>query len=520
MTPESHFPKPAAPVLLSGMIREIDFLELAGNQDGAVSVVSLSADSRDVVTGSLFVAVRGFASDGHRYIDTAVRNGACAVICETLPDRLSPEVLYIRVADSRRALAEAARAFYAHASDRLMLIGVTGTNGKTTTARLITELLNSCGIPAGYIGTGLCQLGGREIPLERTTPEAHELQALFRLMLGEGCRAAVMEVSSHALVLRRVHALRFRVAVFTNLSSEHLDFHHTMQEYASAKRLLFDQLDPEGFAVLNCDDPHAALMASGVPESMRFCCTLHPETESPLSSSGRFSALVKAGSVDSSLVEIHFPDAVKTVRTELPGSYNVMNLLEAAAAGSALGLTPDALALALQRPFRVSGRMERVEDPFGLRSAFVDYAHTPDALEKAISALRGLMARDARLVLVFGCGGNRDRTKRPEMGRIASENADFVFLTSDNPRDEDPEIILDEIERGMRGKRYSRIAGRGEAIRAAAALLQPGDVLLVAGKGHETYQEIAGTKHFFSDQEILGECLRDNAPLTTHKEPS
>jgi UDP-N-acetylmuramyl-tripeptide synthetase len=520
MMPESHFPKPAEPVLLSGMIREIDFLELAGKQSGTVGVVSLTADSRDVVPGSLFVAVRGFASDGHRYIDTAVRNGAIAVICETFPERPASEALFIRVADSRRALAEAARAFYAHASDSLMLIGVTGTNGKTTTARLIADLLGSCGIPAGYIGTGLCRIGGRDIPLERTTPEAHELQALFRQMVGEGCRAAVMEVSSHALVLQRVHALRFRVAVFTNLSSEHLDFHHTMQEYASAKRLLFDQLAPEGFAVLNCDDPHAALMASGVPESMRFCCSLHPDEEPSISSSARFSALVKAGSVDSSLVEIRFPDAVKSVRTELPGSYNVMNLLEAAAVGRGLGLTPDAIALALQRPFRVSGRMERVGDPFGSRSAFVDYAHTPDALEKAISALRGLMASDARLVVVFGCGGNRDRTKRPEMGRIASENADFVFLTSDNPRDEDPEIILDEIERGMQGTRYRRVAGRGEAIREAAAMLRPGDVLLVAGKGHETYQEIAGMKHFFSDQEILGESLRDTAPLTTQKEPS
>lgn len=514
----AHFSKPQEPVFLSGILREIDFRELAGDQDGDVSAVSITSDSRDVVPGSLFVAVRGFTSDGHRYIDTAVRNGAIAVICETIPDHIPEEVLFIRVTDSRRALAEAARAFYAHASDHLMLIGVTGTNGKTTTARLIVELLNSCGTPAGYIGTGLCRIGTRDIPLERTTPEAHELQALFRLMVGDGCRVAVMEVSSHALVLQRVHTLRFRGAVFTNLSSEHLDFHHTMEEYASAKKLLFDQLDPEGFAVLNRDDPYAAMMASGVPESMRFCCTLHPEEESSFSCAGRFSALVKAGTVASSEVELSFPDTVITVRTELPGSYNVMNLLEAAAVGSAVGLAPDAVALALQRPFRVSGRMERIEDPFGMRCAFVDYAHTPDALEKAISALREIMARDARLVVVFGCGGNRDRLKRPEMGRIASENADFVFLTSDNPRDEDPELILDEIESGMRGKSYRRIAGRDEAIRSAAAQLHPGDVLLVAGKGHETYQEIAGTKHFFSDQEVLGESLRDNAPMKTHKE--
>ena len=509
----------AGPVLLADLLREIDFLEISGSS-GDAAAVQLTADSRDVVQGSLFVAIRGFASDGHRYIETAISKGANAVICETFPSSRASDVLFIRVADSRKALAEAARAFFRHASDRLMLIGVTGTNGKTTTARLITELLNSCGISAGYIGTGLSLIGGQDIPLDRTTPEAHELQALFQRMLREGCRAAVMEVSSHALVLGRVYGLRFRCAVFTNLSSEHLDFHHTLEEYAEAKKLLFDQLEPDGFAVFNRDDSLAAFMASSVPGEKRFCCTLQSEIAPVLPCDRTLSALVTGCTVDATTLELHFPDAVEVVQTALPGMYNVMNLLEAAAAVSGMGVKADEVAAALRKPFRIPGRMERIPDDTGKRCAFVDYAHTPDALEKALSTLRELKAPDARLVVVFGCGGNRDRQKRPEMGRIAAGMADYVFLTSDNPRDENPETILDEIEQGMNGDRYRRIAAREAAIRAAVESLGPGDILLVAGKGHETYQEISGKKHFFSDQEVLRECFRNGAAVTTQKEPA
>lgn len=506
------------PLPLSAIVRELDVLEMAGTEDAERMIVSLAADSREVLPGSLFVAIRGFAFDGHRYISEAVRSGAAAVICEALPEDNGSGAVYIRVADSRRALAAAARAFYRNASERIFLIGVTGTNGKTTTARLIADMLNSCGIPAGYIGTNLCRIAGRDISLDRTTPEAHELQALFRRMLDAGCQAAVMEVSSHALVLDRVSGLRFRCAVFTNLSMEHLDFHQTMAGYADAKQILFDQLDPEGFAVFNIDDPYASQMASRVAADKRFCCTLKPQRELTLRCGRNFSAAVSSRTLGSASVELHFPDAVHTVQTELPGMYNVMNLLEAAAVLSGMGIAPGHVAAVLGKPFRVEGRMERIWDTEKSRCAFVDYAHTPDALEKALSALGELKSSDARLVVVFGCGGNRDRLKRPEMGRIASEKADFVFLTSDNPRDENPEFILDEIECGMEGSNYRRITGREEAIREAAATLLPGDILLVAGKGHETYQEIAGIKHFFSDQEILRECLQNGSLMAPEKE--
>ncbi len=505
---------------LSEIVRELDVLEIAGAEYAERMIVSLAVDSREVSSGSLFVAIRGFASDGHGYISEAVRRGAVAVICEALPEDNGTEAVYIRVADSRRALAAAARAFYRNASGQILLIGVTGTNGKTTTARLIADMLNSCGIPAGYIGTNLCRIGDRDIFLERTTPEAHELQALFRCMLDAGCQAAVMEVSSHALVLDRVRGLRFRGAVFTNLSMEHLDFHQTMEGYAEAKQILFDQLDPEGFAVFNIDDPYALQMASRVPEDKRLCCTLKPEKTSAFRCGRSFSATVSSRTLGSSFVELHFPEALHTVQTDLPGMYNVMNLLEAAAAVSGMGIMPEEVAAVLGKPFRVEGRMERIWDIEKSRCAFVDYAHTPDALEKALSALGELKSLDARLVVVFGCGGNRDRLKRPEMGRIAGEKADFVFLTSDNPRNESPELILDEIESGLEGKNYRRITGREEAIREAVAALLPGDILLVAGKGHETYQEIGGIKHFFSDQEILRECLQKGSFTAPEKERS
>ncbi|MBN1279031.1 MAG: UDP-N-acetylmuramoyl-L-alanyl-D-glutamate--2,6-diaminopimelate ligase [Chlorobiaceae bacterium] len=507
---ESIYSRPPAPVRLADLLGLIGFLELSGPDPASLTAITITADSRESGPGSLFVAIRGFVADGHAFIDTAIRNGAVAVICETLPMHPVSGVLFILVADARKALAEAARVFYAYASDRLMLIGVTGTNGKTTTARLIAGMLNAGGIPAAYIGTGLCRIGSRDILLERTTPEAHELQALFFGMLEEGCVAAVMEVSSHALVLDRVYALRFRCGVFTNLSVDHLDFHHTLDEYARAKQFLFDQLEPDGFAVINSDDPYSAFMASRVPEDRRFCCSMQPDSREMLSCGKRFSVSVKERKVIGTMLELHFPDETSALQTELPGKYNAMNLLEAAAVGSGMGMTSGEVAEALRKPFSVPGRMERVWDEVTGRCGFVDYAHTPDALEKALCTLRELTTPPGRLVVVFGCGGNRDTTKRPLMGRIASDYADFVYITSDNPRNEDPETILDAIEQGISGVSYKRISCRADAIRQAVASLRSDDVLLVAGKGHETYQEIAGKKHYFSDQEMLRECFRDD----------
>ena len=505
-------------VQLEELLKGVSFLALAGNTliGGAIGMVT--CDSREVLPGSLFVAIKGYCDDGSRFINSAIERGASAVICEEFPPILLSSCLYIKVADARKALAEAAKIFYGNVSDRLLIIGVTGTNGKTTTAKLITAMLNACGISAGYIGTNLCQIGELDIALDRTTPEAPGLHALFGKMVNAGCRAAVMEVSSHALMLQRVFGLRFHAALFTNLTPEHLDFHHSMQEYALAKQQLFDQLSPDGFAVFNSDDSYAAQMADRVAHDKIYCCTLQ-QGVSPLFLCGRlFEAELLESTLASSSIALHFPDAQITMQVGLPGRFNVMNVLEAAAIGSGMGLAPEEICRSLSAVSRVEGRMERVGESREGWCVFVDYAHTPDALFKALEALRGLKPDGSRLVVVFGCGGNRDRTKRPEMGRIASEMADEVIITSDNPRNEEPEWILDEIERGITGDHYMRISDRAEAIRRAIQMLKKGDVLLVAGKGHEKYQEIAGRKHFFSDQDLIKEYMQENISGHPEKE--
>lgn len=483
----------------------------------AVGVALVTSDSREVAPGALFVAVRGYRTDGHRHIAAAVAAGAVAVVCEEYPQDCRPGVRYIQVADARSALADAARVFHGDASGRLMLIGVTGTNGKTTTARLITSMLNSAGIPAGYIGTGLCRIGSRDIVLERTTPESHELQALFRRMLDAGCRAAVMEVSSHALVLKRVHGIRFRAAVFTNLTPEHLDFHENMAAYAEAKRLLFGQLTPDGFGVVNADDPHASFMVSGLSPDRVFRCSL--DTGGVSGAVGQcIDAEIESMTVEGSRATIEFGGLRLPVTVPLPGAFNVMNLLEAFAVGVGLGLEPDMALRGLSSGDAVPGRMERIWSPDRSRCAVVDYAHTPDALQKVLEALREIVPPGAGLTVVFGCGGNRDRLKRPEMGRIAADLADRVILTSDNPRDEEPESILDEIAAGMAGRAHLRVSDRAAAIRRAVEGLGDGDILLVAGKGHEQYQEVAGKKHYFSDQEIIAACLETSGSAGEVKE--
>lgn len=482
-------------------------------------IAGVACDSREVVPGSVFVAVRGFSTDGHGFIGRAIDAGAVAVVCETIPEVCRPSVCYLRVQDARKALAEVAGVFYGNASDKLMIVGVTGTNGKTTTSRLITSMLNASGIPAGYIGTGLCRIGKRDIPLERTTPESHDLHGLFRQMVDAGCKAAVMEVSSHALVLDRVHGLRFRAAVFTNLTPEHLDFHLNMEQYAEAKRQLFDRLDGEGFAVVNADDPQADFMTGTLSRDRLFCCTTAGHT-SLCDPSMRFEAAISSMSVEGTRAEVTFRGRTMTMEVPLPGEYNVMNMLEAFAVGVGLGIDAATALRALSVADAVDGRMERIWSKDRSRCAVVDYAHTPDALRKALETLRAVTPAGAGLVVVFGCGGNRDRLKRPGMGLIAATLADRVILTSDNPRDENPEAILDEIEAGMAGCAHLRIADRAEAIRQAVEGLGKGDILLVAGKGHEQYQEVGGRKLHFSDRECLESCFEGAGFVTEAKERS
>ena len=509
---------PAEGVQLEELLKGVAFLALAGESCLRGVIRLVTSDSREILPGSLFVAIKGYCDDGSRFISSAIERGALAVICEEFPTDIAASCCYIKVYDARKALAEAARIFYGNASDQLLVIGVTGTNGKTTTAKLITAMLNACGIPSGYIGTNLCRIGELDISLDRTTPEAHGLHALFRQMVNAGCRAAVMEVSSHALVLQRVFGIRFHAALFTNLTQEHLDFHLSMEEYAAAKQQLFDQLSPEGFAVFNSDDPLAAQMAERVAYYKRYCCTLQQGALPTFACSRIFEAEVLESTLASSTVALHFPDTVMKMTVGLPGRFNVMNVLEAAAVGNGMGLAPAEICSSLSAVSMVEGRMERVGESRQGWCAFVDYAHTPDALFKVLEVLRQLKPEGSRLVVVFGCGGNRDRSKRSEMGRIASEMADEVIITSDNPRNEEPGEILDEIEQGIIGDHFIRITDRAEAIRRAVLMLNKGDVLLVAGKGHEKYQEIAGRKHYFSDKELIKEYMQENISGHSEKE--
>ena len=503
-------------MLLSEIIGNDLVSGITGRTD--IPISGLAFDSRKVMPGNLFFAVRGTTSDGHDFIGTAIEKGSSAVVCEQVPAVTPEGITFVVTGKSSLALGLMASRFHGDPSGKLKLIGVTGTNGKTTTVTLLHRLFFELGFGAGLISTINNMVNLAELPATHTTPDPLQLNELLARMAREGCTYCFMEVSSHALVLQRVYGIRFHAALFTNLSMEHLDFHASMQEYASAKQQLFDQLAPAGFAVFNIDDPYAVQMAERIAPEKIYCCSLRSGAAPVFSCCRFFKADILQSTLASSTVTLHFPDTVMTMQVGLPGVFNVMNELEAAAIGSGMGLAPEVICRSLSEISTVEGRMERIGDRSQGGSVFVDYAHTPDALFKALDTLRSLKPERSRLIVVFGCGGNRDRLKRPEMGRIASETADEVIITADNPRDEDPELILDEIERGITGSRYRRISDRSEAIRAAVSMLKQGDVLLVAGKGHEKFQEISGHKHYFSDRDILRQCLQENGAGYLEKE--
>ncbi|GAB6875894.1 UDP-N-acetylmuramoyl-L-alanyl-D-glutamate--2,6-diaminopimelate ligase [Thermaerobacter litoralis] len=470
-------------------------------------VAGITYDSRRVEPGFLFVAIRGLRYDGHSFIDEAVARGAAAVVGERA---LALEgVPYVQVPSSRLALGLLAAAFYGHPSSRLVLVGVTGTNGKTTTTHLIRWVLEAGGHPTGLIGTVHNIIGGRSLPVERTTPEAADLQRLLAAMRDEGMTHVVMEVSSHALSLQRVAGCAFDIGVFTNLTQDHLDFHASMEDYAAAKARLFARLGrnevpgttkpgPKA-AVINADDPWGRFMAD--------------RSSAPVITYGlRERADITAREVEVGPGGIRFVlvsgQGEVPVRLRLTGRFNVYNALAAAGAGLALGLDPGTVARGLESLPAVPGRLERIDrgQPFAV---IVDYAHTPDGLENVLKGVREL-AGQGRVICVFGCGGDRDRGKRPQMGAISARLADYTVLTSDNPRSEDPEAILDDIEAGVRqvpGAAYERVTERAAAIRRALELARPGDVVLIAGKGHEDYQIFADRTIHFDDREVAAEAL-------------
>ena len=458
-------------------------------------ITGVSYDSRRTEKGDLFAAVRGYQSDGHKFISAAAERGAVCVICEEKPEADIPFVL---TDDSRRALAQISANFFGHPAGKMKMIGVTGTNGKTTVTNLIKTMLEKLyGAKVGLIGTNCNMIGGEILETERTTPESFELQRLFRRMADSGCEYAVMEVSSHALYLDRVYGVTFDVGVFTNLTRDHLDFHKTMEAYAEAKSLLFGA---SRRGVVNADD--------------EWMPTVTKNAACPIST---FSA--KDDSADLTAKNILLrPDGVsfaalstgslERVSLAIPGRFSVYNALAAMSALIALGADVSEAAEALSACTGVKGRAEVV--PTGRDfTVIIDYAHTPDALENIINTVRGFAP--GRVVTLMGCGGDRDRTKRPIMGGIAAELSDFVIVTSDNPRTEEPRAIIDEILSGMCDTEtpYTVIENRREAISWAVKNAKSGDTVILAGKGHETYQIIGTEKTHFDEREIVAESLRD-----------
>ncbi|MDQ6931811.1 MAG: UDP-N-acetylmuramoyl-L-alanyl-D-glutamate--2,6-diaminopimelate ligase [Candidatus Eremiobacteraeota bacterium] len=472
---------------LREFIGDVPSANIRGELDVAIN--SLEIDSRKVREGSLFVALRGAHFDGHSFIDTAIAAGARAVVMETegsVPD----SVTRIVVRDSARALSLLAHSFYGRPSERLTAIGITGTNGKTTTAHLIAAIMNEGGIPTGILGTLGADFSHRHWDLENTTPLAHELHSTLAAMEQHGARAVAMEVSSHALALQRVEDVNFQIAVLTNVTRDHLDFHGTFAAYVHAKRRLFERAPT---LILNADDATGLQWwREGAPGKTVLTYGLHP------------SADVRVKNLEESGWYSEFTIDAQSFRIDLPGRFNVENAAAAIAVARSLG-TPDAVsARALRRKPAVRGRMERMQQ--GDISVIVDYAHTPDALANALRALR--RTTDGRLFVVFGCGGDRDPGKRPQMGRIAAEYADRVFVTSDNPRTEDPQKIVKEILAGMPAQAIGVASiNRREAIRTAIEAAQAGDVVLIAGKGHEKQQILGRRAHHFDDVDEARDAL-------------
>ena len=470
------------------MLRKVQVVTRAGAEE--VQIDDLCYDSRQVTTGSCFFAVRGTAMDGHRFIPMAEERGAVAVVCQALPEEIHPEVAYIVVEDSERAMAEMAAAFYDYPSRELKLVGITGTNGKTTTATLLYELVRKLGYRAGLISTVVYKVDDREIPSTHTTPDTIRLNKMLREMVDVGCDYCFMECSSHAIVQKRTHGLSFAGGLFSNLTHDHLDYHKTFAEYLKAKKAFFDALPKEAFVVTNSDDRNGSVMVQNTRARVKYYS---------LCSMADYRAKITEMHLDGMLLQING----RELWTSLTGRFNASNLLVVYATAEELGFQAEEVLTAMSLLSAVSGRFECIRSASGVIGV-VDYAHTPDALENVLQTIQEIQSGSGALVVVCGCGGNRDREKRPEMARIATAYATTTILTSDNPRHEDPEAILDEMEQGVpSGARYLRITDRAAAIRTAVMLSKRGDVVLVAGKGHENYQIIGDEKHPFDDHEEL-----------------
>jgi UDP-N-acetylmuramoyl-L-alanyl-D-glutamate--2,6-diaminopimelate ligase len=475
---------------LKKFLDRIKTVEIAGNKD--LDIAGLSFDSRNVSENAMFFAVPGTKTDGHAFIDSAIEKGAKAIVCETMPNLKNEKVCYIRVKSSGHALGESANIFYNEPSKKLKLVGVTGTNGKTTTATLLYRLFKNLGYRVGLFSTIAIYIDDRIMKTDHTTPDALKINSALNEMADYGCDYCFMEVSSHAVAQGRIAGLDFKGGIFSNITHDHLDYHNTFDEYIKAKKGFFDSLNKNAFALVNTDDRNAKIMVQNTKASVKTYA---------LSSPADFMCRILEHSFEGMLLNI---DGMETW-VKFAGRFNAANLLAVYAAAILLDADKTEILTELSKMTPVSGRFESIRLPSGV-TAIVDYAHTPDALKNVLDAINDLIDDAGKLITVVGCGGNRDKTKRPEMACIGITNSNKLILTSDNPRFEKPEDIINDMKAGLNKTQLSQtlcIVNRKEAIKTALTIAAKGDIVLIAGKGHENYQEINGVKHHFDDKEIV-----------------
>ena len=479
---------------LSEVLKNIKPLQTAGDMD--VDINGVNIDSRRIENGHLFIAMKGTVVDGHAFIDKAIELGARAVLCEDMPEKRAEDVTYVQVASTEDAAGKAATCFYGNPSTKLTLVGVTGTNGKTTIATLLYNMFRTMGHKCGLLSTVCNYIEDKAIPTGHTTPDPIELNQLLAEMVSAGCEYAFMECSSHAIAQKRISGLTFAGGVFTNLTRDHLDYHKTFENYRDAKKAFFDGLPKTAFAITNADDKNGMVMVQNTKAAIKTYST-------------RSMADFKARIIECHFEGMYLDIDNHEVGVQFIGKFNVSNLLAVYSTAVMLGKKPEDILLVMSTLHSVNGRLEPIHSPEGY-TAIVDYAHTPDALENVLNAIHEVLNGKGQVITVCGAGGNRDKGKRPLMAREAVKQSDKVIITSDNPRFEEPQAIINDMLAGLNAQQMKKvisIVDRKEAIRTACMMAQKGDVILIAGKGHEDYQEIKGVKHHFDDKEVVREIF-------------
>lgn len=480
---------------LKEIIKDLSISTVIGNTE--VEITGVNIDSRKITTGHLFVAMKGTQVDGHRFIPKAIELGATAILCEDLPDEKAQDVVYVQVPNTEEAVGIAATAFHNHPSQKLKLVGVTGTNGKTTIATLLYNMFTKMGHKCGLLSTVCNYVVDEPIPANHTTPDPIELNELLSRMVDAGCEYAFMECSSHAIAQKRIGGLEFAGGIFTNLTRDHLDYHKTFENYRDAKKAFFDMLPKGAFAITNADDKNGMVMVQNTKATVKTYST-------------RTAADFKARIIECHFEGMYLEIAGREVGVQFIGKFNVSNLLAVYGAAVMLGKQPEDVLLVMSTLHSVCGRLDPIRSKEGGFTAIVDYAHTPDALENVLNAIHEVLDGKGRVITVCGAGGNRDKGKRPLMAQEAVRQSDRVIITSDNPRFEEPQAIINDMLAGLNAQQMKKvisIVDRREAIRTACMMAEKGDVILIAGKGHEDYQEIQGVKHHFDDHEVVREIF-------------